>query len=103
TLLELAGLPPTVGIRGKSLLKAGSGDSPGQYAEAPNMRSLRSEGWKLIDKLGSTTDELYHLQEDPAETKNLVTEHPQIAAKMRAQMDRLAQAREPAPSAGRER
>ncbi|NIM06863.1 MAG: sulfatase-like hydrolase/transferase [Armatimonadetes bacterium] len=103
TLLELAGLPSPTGLRGESLLDVDPNENRWQYAEIPRMRALRGEGWKLIDKLPPAEDELYNLREDPAERRNLITEHPQIAAKMRSEMDRLVQTRGPALSAAQER
>ncbi|NIM06164.1 MAG: sulfatase-like hydrolase/transferase [Armatimonadetes bacterium] len=95
TLMELTGLPPTPGIRGKSLLEVDSSEHRWGYAEALGIRTLREDGWKLIDKPDPDQDELYNLKEDPAETRNLIAKHPKIAIKLRSHMVDLTQVEEP--------
>ena len=47
--------------------------------------TLIKDDWKLIDSRGEI--ELFNLKADPSETKNLAEEQPDIAAKMKAQLD----------------
>jgi choline-sulfatase len=95
TLLELLGLPaaPTSGAsRAGALVRAEPIPESESYAEslfgqlhfgwAP-LRALRGQGWKYID---APHAELYHLGEDPAETRNRIDDRGQVASAMR---DRL--------------
>jgi choline-sulfatase len=92
TLLELVGVPapPTSGVSRASVLRAGGRIAENEsYAEtlysqihfgyAP-LRALRGDGWKYID---APRPELYHLAEDPGETRNLIDERTSVAAAMR--------------------
>jgi arylsulfatase A-like enzyme len=63
------------------------------YAVAPGWRSrsLRLGDWKLIvSGQGETDVELFNLKNDPAEAKNLASEVPEVAAKLRARLDEAA-------------
>nr|WP_255506004.1 sulfatase [Polycladospora coralii] len=51
-------------------------------------RSIRTKNWKLIQSLeqdvyGNPKWELYNLQQDPKETKNVVNNHPKIFASLK--------------------
>jgi tetratricopeptide (TPR) repeat protein len=50
------------------------------------VRALRGEGWKLVDV---PRPELYQLAEDPREARNLIDERSQVAAAMRASLQRF--------------
>jgi arylsulfatase A-like enzyme len=98
TLLDLAGLPPNPEAEGKSLRRLLDGERAGdprwQYAFTESgfaqnyQRSITSERYKLVfvpdagDRrvMQGRELELYDLQEDPGETKNLIDERPQVAA-----------------------
>lgn len=95
TLLDLAGVPApaTSGASRAAALRAGARLPDNEsYAEtlypqlhfgyAP-LRSLRAEGWKLID---APQPELYRVAEDPGETRNLVDSRSQVAAAMRSRL-----------------
>jgi arylsulfatase A-like enzyme len=85
TLLDLAGLPIPAHMQGKSLLPLAAAPDPSfrkewyyEYYEWPNpekvppCRGVRTERYKLIQYLlGSGELELYDLQNDPKETRNL--------------------------------
>ena len=85
TLLAMAGLqtPKAIAIRGRDfspLLQGKNVDwSNDLYAEysqrhyaQPRMRAYRTPEWKLVRYFGAPDrDEMYHLQNDPGETKNL--------------------------------
>jgi len=47
--------------------------------------AIRDGAWKLV---ASGTPSLYNLEEDPKETQNVIGEHPEQAAEMRAVLDR---------------
>lgn len=70
-------------------------------------RSRRSGDWKLINELGSggfsqptkikpgpggPAGQLYNLRTDRAETNNLYLQHPEIVARLKAELQRIAQA-----------
>jgi len=81
-------------IRGPIVMQAGSSQT----------MMIRSGDWKLINGLGSggfskparikpepgdPKGQLYNLREDPAETKNLYLRHPEIVARLEAEMERI--------------
>lgn len=95
TLLELIGLPspPVSGeSRARALLAGDSVGENGSYAEtlygqihfgyAP-LRALRRGGWKYID---APRPELYRLDTDPGETRNLVEIEEGIAERLRERL-----------------
>jgi arylsulfatase A len=68
------------------------------------MLSIRSGSWKLIEGLGSggfsqprrvepepggATGQLYHLDDDPAETKNLWLKQPEIRDRLLAELNQI--------------
>jgi uncharacterized sulfatase len=102
TILELAGLgvPDNLEIRGRSLVPLLRGqDVPtwddtlyGQYdmhhVQVARMRIVRTSEWKLVRHFEpGSQDELYHLAEDPGETRNLANS---AELKHCAQRDALA-------------
>lgn len=110
TLLDLVGAPPLRIAHGRSLvplvLGLGVSDRTPLYAEtylpkfymnwAP-LTMLRDERWKLID---APRPELYDLQADPGETRNLFAAQSRTAGAMRAALRRLAGESEGAMAAG---
>jgi arylsulfatase len=99
TLLELAGIPDRDGMEGLSLLPPIYGLRDGNYetlyfseATWQVKRAIRDRRWKLIQALeqdphGGPMRELYDLQADPAEQRNLVEQHPEIAADLERRLD----------------
>ena len=108
SLLELLGLPaaPTSGASRAAVL-LGNGTIPDNesYAEslfgqlhfgwAP-LRALRGQGWKYI---AAPRPELYHLAEDPAETRNRFEERGQLAGAMSARLRGFDASKPPAAGA----
>ena len=104
TLLDVCGIKATPNFDGKSLrplldnptaawddrqvfIQFHRGDTPERYRNF----CVRTRRWKLLHSLpiaqplGKTVQlELYDLLNDPAESKNLIDEHPAIAARLKA-------------------
>jgi arylsulfatase A-like enzyme len=59
-------------------------------ASAPRQRThaLTTKDWKYW-RLSDAPDRLYHLAEDPLETRNVIEEWPEDAARLRARLDEL--------------
>jgi arylsulfatase A len=81
-------------IRGPIVMQAGNFSS----------MMIRSGDWKLINQLGSggfskpakiqpepggPQGQLYNLRDDPAETKNLYLQYPEIVTRLEAEMQRI--------------
>ncbi|MGH9337529.1 MAG: tetratricopeptide repeat protein, partial [Vicinamibacteria bacterium] len=93
TILEVLELPVPEGIQGRSLLPVVSGDGRADvpvYAECyvPELNfrwaplvAIREDGFKYID---APRPELYDLESDPGETKNLYDSERDRANRMRA-------------------
>lgn len=107
TLIELAGAKPMSQAHGRSMVKMlDSGDSQWrkswfyhynyekQFPYTPNVRSIRTDRWKLIryphgdGSPDRHMAELYDLQKDPEETTNLigVPKHKALIAKLSAEL-----------------
>lgn len=121
TILEALGLEGPDGVQGESLAALVRGEEePGRYgyAEAlntidvhapPNLAerhrdllfTVMDRDWKLIHhKERPENSELYDLREDPGETRNVIGENPEVARRLRAELDSLGameiEIREPA-------
>lgn len=108
TICEVAGIAPPDGGDGKSLLPLISGALP-QLREAvfteesyvQRKAALRTDRYKYIQALDGTgwcrycekihvgLEELYDLQEDPRELKDLSKSHHHVAAEMRGRLQEL--------------
>jgi arylsulfatase A-like enzyme len=88
------GQPEDRPVWGPVVMKAGSGDA----------MLIRSGSWKLINRLGSggfsqprrlqpkpgePAGQLYNLSQDLAESRNLYHDHPEIVARLEAELDRI--------------
>jgi arylsulfatase A-like enzyme/Flp pilus assembly protein TadD len=99
TVLDILGLPRVDGIDGESLVAVLDGRAPANWPPAfaetwyprlhygwSELRSLRADGWKAID---APRPELYNLQEDPAEQRNVYSLHRERADRMLEEAARL--------------
>ena len=94
TLLELAGIVDRDGMEGLSLLPTVFGLREGNYDELyfseaswELKRAIRTARWKLIDSIepdphGRPMQELFDLQADPGEQRNVIAEHPEVAREL---------------------
>jgi arylsulfatase A-like enzyme len=99
TVLELMGLPPLDEIQGVSLAPLIRGETTDLdltgYGEAtrftsmfgmPVLRTVRKGRWKYIHKVNP---ELFDVEADPRELNDLSSAHPDVLARMRAQLEAL--------------
>ncbi|HEV7281394.1 MAG TPA: sulfatase [Pirellulaceae bacterium] len=89
TLIELCGLPPRNGLEGQSLLPqlrdpTAPREAPAITTHGPGNHGIRDERWRYI-RYADGSEELYDLQTDPEELKNLADEPGS-----RAEIERLA-------------
>jgi arylsulfatase A-like enzyme len=117
SVLDYLGIPSTMSMDGVNFMKVledGQGSHRGHLlAEAlawgPERKSVRTDAYKYIltlpesapEGLGPRADhynsvlavapgeELYLLQEDPSETRNVVAEHPELAEQLRLLIEPL--------------
>lgn len=100
TLLMLAGgqLPSDRVYDGQDIwpVLSGKGDfhrqKPFIWVYLDNVTAIRDGRWKLhVAHRDQTLDppELYDIEQDPAETRNLQEEHPEVVARLRAALDEM--------------
>ncbi|HEX9189425.1 MAG TPA: sulfatase-like hydrolase/transferase [Vicinamibacteria bacterium] len=100
TVLDLAGLPPQPGIDGRSLARLvldPEAEAPGvAYSETyfprfhygwQHLRALRDGNWKYIE---APTPELYDVQQDPGETRNVYKAYSRRAEDLRQRLVGMA-------------
>ncbi len=100
TVLDLVGLAPQPGIDGRSLARLvqyPAADAPGvAYAETyfprfhygwQHLRAMRDGKWKYIE---APTPELYDVQQDPGETKNVYRAFSRRAEDLRLLLEKMA-------------
>lgn len=99
TVLDLVGLEAPRGLRGISLRPALEGGPPPTrelYFETlagsigfgwRELKGVRYGNWKLID---SDSPELFDLDADPGELRNLATSEPERLAEMRVELERVS-------------
>ncbi len=86
TILDLLGLPSDPGVEGQSLLPLIAGsttETPPAFSylhlDGPARVSVTADGWKLIQRFEHerlTRPRLYHVAEDPGETRELAADLP---------------------------
>lgn len=87
TMLQLLGLRIPATMRGRSLVGdlLGQGDPErAAFSEVHTKKMVRYRDWKLIHDFRRSTYELYDLRGDPAERRNLISERPRQAARLKA-------------------
>jgi len=91
TAAELAGLPAPKGIDGISFLPTLLGQPQTKHdylywdyghVRKRYMQAVRMDYWKGVRVGEKTPLELYHLERDPSESKNVALEYPQIVARI---------------------
>jgi N-acetylglucosamine-6-sulfatase len=112
SIVEICGAQPLENIHGASWLGLLRGDVADwrqawyyeynyekQFPYTPNVRGVRTDRWKYVryphgdDGPDRHKAELYDLQDDPGELRNLIDDpqHAELVADLRAQLDRLIQ------------
>ena len=90
TMLELAGAKIDGALPGQSLVPVLRGKQLKRawplYWQFGKSRAIRDQDWKLV-KQASRDWELFNLKNDPTESKNLASEHPEKVASMSKQWD----------------
>jgi arylsulfatase A-like enzyme len=87
TIAELAGLPPAPDWQGRSLFDASHVPRAYFYvAEDHFTLGVREENWKYIFNLREGVEELYDLDRDPDEQRNLAGTEPQRTARLRQRL-----------------
>jgi arylsulfatase A-like enzyme len=109
TVLELLRADLPKHVDGRSLVQtmvSGAGGAPDMYAENlyarrrfgwSEMRAIRSGFFKLIEK---TNPELYDLEHDPSETRDLAAERPALVARLTRRLHAWDSRLEPAVTVG---
>ncbi len=113
TIAEVTGIPVSEegGLDSYSFLHALTGESEDQpirpslvMESAGGAMAIRMGNWKLIDRLGSggfskpgfvepgpgdPAGQLYNLSEDPGETTNLYSEHPDVVERLTRELEKI--------------
>lgn len=96
TLLDVGGYPAPDGVAGQSLVPLWTGD--GRYEPVVALSEMHRPPWhriavrttdhKLIwDSKHPTRPELYDLQDDPGETRNIAPDHPAVVKQLQTHVD----------------
>ena len=61
-----------------------------RHAKPPLLsRCIRDRRWSLIERPAGQPDELYDLEADPRERRNLIDQHPEEAMRLAGQFGRI--------------
>ncbi len=89
TICELAGLPPQENVDARSVAPLLRGETDEHREDAvsaiTNFRAIRTRRYKLIDNYNAP-DELYDLQEDPDELRNVAADRPKVVSELRRRL-----------------
>ena len=69
--------------------ETGGVNGPWPSPNAPNIKCVRTKKWKLIHNLTPDTWELYSLENDPQELKNVVDEYPLVVTKLKDKLQSI--------------
>ena len=69
--------------------ETGGVNGPWPSPDAPNIKCVRTKKWKLIHNLTPNTWELYNLENDPKELKNVVEDFPAIVTKLKEKLKQI--------------
>ncbi|KAA3612716.1 MAG: hypothetical protein DWQ01_03140 [Planctomycetota bacterium] len=86
TLLGLAGVQTSSFMKGRNLTEEVFEPSPQWAAYGKRNFSFRDGPWKLIGRVqgdGFEAQELYHLENDPEESENLLDQEPEVVSRLR--------------------
>jgi arylsulfatase A-like enzyme len=103
-MLEIAGVKPTAEMKGKSLVPLLRGKAKSlradfyceyhaeaQFPRIPTWRAVRGDRWKYVDYPENPAwNELYDLQADPYEMKNLIGDANAPLAQLKARLEALS-------------
>ena len=69
--------------------ETGGVNGPWPSQSTPNIKCVRPKKWKLIHNLTTDTWELYNLENDPQELKNVVDEYPLVVTKLKEKLQSI--------------
>lgn len=87
TIADLLGVPPAPGWRGRSLFDPRrSGRTYFYAANDDYLLGVRDGNWKYIYNATRGRDELYDMESDPDELRNVAAEHPELCQRLRQRL-----------------
>ena len=93
TIVELAGVPPPPDWQGRSLFDPQRAPRAYFYVAQDEFKlAIRETNWKYILDLRAGADELYDLERDPLEQRNLADAQPERCARLRQRLAAWAEA-----------
>jgi len=61
-------------------------ETPG-LGDKQNAYAIRSDRWRYVWFVDADIEELYEIERDPNEARNVIAEHPQLAAQLRSELE----------------
>jgi arylsulfatase A-like enzyme len=87
TITDLAGLPPAPDWQGRSLIDGKHFPRAYFYVAEDRFKlGVREDHWKYIYDLREAVEELYDLDRDPNEQRNLAASEPALSARLRQRL-----------------